>query len=254
MTTWVPSSTYPPTKLLNCKPTYHGKQFYWLEDVTFRFTESIHNQSCTGQHLSPKIPSVSLFIHWYFACCFSFLYTDPSYFSLLFLSAWRTCFIIFWWQACWQWILSVSFLIKYLFFLYTEKIILPNIKFFIGVSICQLQQFTLFSSCSSVHLLTSQFSSVQSLSRVQLFEISWTATQQASLSITSSQSLLKLMSIESVMPSNHLILCHPHLLLPSIFPSIRSFPVSQFFATGGQSIGVSASVSVLPMNIETDFL
>ena len=67
------------------------------------------------------------------------------------------------------------------------------------------------------------FSSVQSLSRVQLFMTPWTAARQASLSITNSWSLLKLMSIESVMPSNHLILCHPLLLLPSIFPSIRVF-------------------------------
>ena len=68
-----------------------------------------------------------------------------------------------------------------------------------------------------------QFSSVQSLSCVQLFATTWTAACQASLSITNSQSLLKLISIESVMPSNHLILCHPLLLLPSIFPSIRVF-------------------------------
>ena len=60
-------------------------------------------------------------------------------------------------------------------------------------------------------------------SRVQLFATPWTAVHQASLSITNSQSLLKLMSIESVMPSNHLILCHPLLLLPSIFPNIRVF-------------------------------
>ena len=64
---------------------------------------------------------------------------------------------------------------------------------------------------------------VQSLSRVWLFVIPWTAARQASLSITSSLSLSKLMSIESVMPSNHLILCRPLLLLPSIFPSIRVF-------------------------------
>ena len=63
--------------------------------------------------------------------------------------------------------------------------------------------------------------SAQQLSHVQLFETPWTATHPASLSITTSQSLLKLMSIESVMPSNHLILCHPLLLLPSVFPSIR---------------------------------
>ena len=68
-----------------------------------------------------------------------------------------------------------------------------------------------------------QFSSVQSLSHVRLFVTPWTVKCQASLSITSSQSLPKFMSIESVMPSNHLIFCHPLLLLPSIFPSIRVF-------------------------------
>ena len=68
-----------------------------------------------------------------------------------------------------------------------------------------------------------QFSSVQSLSCVQLFVTPWTAACQASLSITDSWSLLKLMSVELVMPSNHLILCHPLLLLPSIFPNISVF-------------------------------
>ena len=67
------------------------------------------------------------------------------------------------------------------------------------------------------------FSSVQSLSHVQLFATPWTAVPHASLSMTNSQSLLKLISTESVMPSNHLILCHPLLLQPSIFPSIRVF-------------------------------
>ena len=71
--------------------------------------------------------------------------------------------------------------------------------------------------------ITHHFSSVQSLSRVRLFATPWTTARQASLSITNSQSLLKPMSIESVMPSSHLILCHPLLLLPSIFPSIRVF-------------------------------
>ena len=69
----------------------------------------------------------------------------------------------------------------------------------------------------------SEFSSVQSLSRVQLFATPWIAARQATLSITNSQSLLKLMSIESVMPSSHLILCHPLLLLPPIPPRIRVF-------------------------------
>ena len=90
-----------------------------------------------------------------------------------------------------------------------------------------------------------QFSS---LSRVQPFATPWTAVHQASLSLTNSWSLLKFMSIESVMPSNHLILCCPLPLPPSIFPSIRVFQMSQFFASDGQSIGVSASASVLPMH------
>ena len=71
-----------------------------------------------------------------------------------------------------------------------------------------------------------------------------------SLSFTISQSLLKLMSIESVMPSNHLMLCCPLLLLPSIFPASGSFPLSQFLTSGGQSTGASASASVLPKNIQ----
>ena len=103
--------------------------------------------------------------------------------------------------------------------------------------------------CSPCHVL-SESCSIQSLSRVQLFATPWTAAPQASLSITNSQSLLKLMSITSVMPSNHLILCHPLHLLLSIFPSIRVFPMSQLFASGGQSVGVSASASVLPMNTQ----
>ena len=68
------------------------------------------------------------------------------------------------------------------------------------------------------------FSSVQLFSHIQLFETPWTAARQASLSITNSRSLIKLMSIELVIPSNHLILCRPLLPLPSIFPSIRVFP------------------------------
>ena len=105
-----------------------------------------------------------------------------------------------------------------------------------------------------------QFSSVQLLSRVRHSVTLWTTARQASLSITNSWSLLKLMSIESVMPSNHLILCCPLLLRPSIFPSYlqsfpesRSFPMSQIVIWGSQSIGASASASVLPMNIQDWF-
>ena len=97
-------------------------------------------------------------------------------------------------------------------------------------------------------------SSVQFICSVcaRLCETPWTAACQASLSIINSRSLLKLISIESVMPSNHLILCH-HIPFSShlqSFPASRSFLVSQFFASGRQSIGVSASASVLPMNTQ----
>ena len=92
--------------------------------------------------------------------------------------------------------------------------------------------------------------SVQLLSCVQHFATPWIAACQASLSITNSRSFLKLMSIELVMPSSHLILCHPLLLLPQSLPASGSFPMSQLFAWGGPSIGVSASASVLPMNTQ----
>ena len=86
----------------------------------------------------------------------------------------------------------------------------------------------------------SQFSSVQLLSRIRLFATPWIAAQQASLSNTSSRSLLKLMSIESVMPTSHLILCRPLLLLPPIPPSIRVF----------SNESTLASASALPMNTQ----
>ena len=92
--------------------------------------------------------------------------------------------------------------------------------------------------------------SVQLLRYVWFFVTQWTTACQASLSITNSWSLLKLMSDESVITSDHLILCRPTLLLPSIFPSSGSFSMSQFFASGGQSIGLSASAPILPMNIQ----
>ena len=91
---------------------------------------------------------------------------------------------------------------------------------------------------------------VQLLSQVWPFVTPWTAAHQASLSFIISWSLLKLMSVESVIPSKHLILCCPLLLLPSIFPSIRIFPKSWLFASGRQSTGASPSVSSLPMSIQ----
>ena len=90
---------------------------------------------------------------------------------------------------------------------------------------------------------------VQSFSRVQLFATPWTAACRAFLSFTISWSWLKLTSIKSAMPSNHLVLCGPFLLL-SIFPSISYFPMSRFIVSGGQSIGASALASVFLMNIQ----
>ena len=93
---------------------------------------------------------------------------------------------------------------------------------------------------------------VRSLSRVCLFVTPWTAARQSPLSSTFSQSLLKFMAIESVMLSNHLILCHPHLLLLQIFPASKSFPMSWLYASGGQcwsfsfSIGPSFSLAIYP--------
>ena len=87
----------------------------------------------------------------------------------------------------------------------------------------------------------SQFSSVQSFSPVRLFATPWTAARQASLSITNSRGLLKLMSITLVMPSNHLILCGPLLLPPSIFPSSGSFPMSQWPKYCSFSFSISPS-------------
>ena len=96
-------------------------------------------------------------------------------------------------------------------------------------------------------------SSVQSLNHVWLFATPWTAARQASLSFTDCRSLLKLMCIELVMPSDHLILCCPLLLLPSIFPSIRAFSNVSVLLIRWPNIGVSASASVLPMNIQDWF-
>ena len=94
---------------------------------------------------------------------------------------------------------------------------------------------------------------VQLLSHVQLFVTPWTAAHQASLSIANSRSSFKLMSIESIMPSNHLILCRPLLLLPSIFPHIRVFSSESVLGIRWPNIGVLASASVLPMNIQDLF-
>ena len=102
----------------------------------------------------------------------------------------------------------------------------------------------------NIHL---RFSSVQSLSRVRLFATPWTTAHQASLSFTLPQSLLKPMSIKLVMPSNHLTLCHPFSCCLQYFSGSGSFPMSWLFTSGGQSIGTSASASVLPIHIQDWF-
>ena len=94
-----------------------------------------------------------------------------------------------------------------------------------------------------IHISSVEF---QSLSRVQLFATPWTTACQAALSITNSQSSLKLTSLELVMPSSHLILCRPLLLLPPIPPSIRVFSNESTLLISGQSTGVSALASFLP--------
>ena len=109
-----------------------------------------------------------------------------------------------------------------------------------------------FSSFAGMFLDFSAVSivAVQSVSLVRLFVTPWTVALQASLSFTISWSLLKFMSIESVMSSNHLILCHPLLLLPSVFPSIRVFSNESALCIRWPKDGVSASASALPMNIQ----
>ena len=104
--------------------------------------------------------------------------------------------------------------------------------------------FTLDVQPSSIEVV------VQSLSCVQLFVTPWTAAHQASLSFTISWNLLRLMPIELMMPSNHLFLFLPLLLLPSILPSISVFSNKSLFTSGGQIVGASASTSALPMNIQ----
>ena len=97
---------------------------------------------------------------------------------------------------------------------------------------------------------SAQFSTVQSLSRVRVFAIPWTTAHKASLSITNSQSLLKLKSIEVMMSSNHLNLCHPLLLLPSIFSSIRVFSNESILHIRWPKYWSFSLASVLPMNIQ----
>ena len=128
-----------------------------------------------------------------------------------------------------------------------HKSYLPwDLSFLIFVSLTPREYQNLYSA-------SSHFSLVQLLSRVWFYVTPWTATHRASLSFTISLRLLKLTSTELVMPSNNRVLCIPFSSCLQSFPASGSFQISQFFTSGGQSIGVSASASVLPMTIQDWF-
>ena len=123
-------------------------------------------------------------------------------------------------------------------------------------TLCKFKVYKVMICCKplqTVYHKKVQFSSVHSLSHVWLFATPWTAACQASLSITNSQSILKLTSIELVTISNHLILCRPHLFSPSLLPSIGVFYNESVLHIRWPNLGVSTSASVLPMNIQSWF-
>ena len=163
-------------------------------------------------HLKSEIP-ISF---WFLSLCIKFQKRDNSH-----------------WLSVLHMIMYVSML------LYTSYPLLPPLHS-VPISLFSM------SACISI-----QFSSVQSLSRVRLFAIPWISARQASLSITISWSLLKLRSIESLMPSSHLILCHPLFSsCPQSLPASESLPMSQLFAWGGQSTEVPALATFLPKNTQ----
>ena len=155
--------------------------------------------------------------------------------------------VVGWGEVRWIWwmrqnfiALFVQLLKRWLCNVWLDIVVEKN--WALSVDHCQLQALQFL-----VHLINLlNISSVQSLSRVWLFVTPWIAAPQASLSITNSWSSLRLTYIESVMPSSYLILCRPLFLLPQSLPASESFPLSQLFAWGGQSTGVSASASFPP--------
>ena len=163
------------------------------------------------------------------------------------------CSLENYWNGFWKnsilWFLRNSIL----WFLRNHKIFLVLSWFWCNLSHINLYRPWTIHRRKRPHTLISDSVVIvfQLLSHVWLFATPWTAVCQATLSLTISGSLLKFMSIESVMPSNHLILCCP--LFSSClrsFVTSRSFPVSWLFSSGGQSIGASASASVIPRNIQ----
>ena len=129
-----------------------------------------------------------------------------------------------------------------------------------GAGVCTVSVISPQRLSSSANFITAQkniylvnwveFVVVQSLSCVRLFATPWTAACQAPLSITISWSLLRFMFTKSMLPPNHLILCHPFSSHLQSSPASGSYPMGQLFASGSQTIGASASASVLPMNIQ----
>ena len=150
-------------------------------------------------------------------------------------------------QICWH--IECSTFTTSSFRIWNSSTAIPSHPLALFIVMLSKAHFTSYSrmsgsSSSKIHVIAAQ-----SLSHVWLFAILWMATHQASLSFTITQRLLKLMSTESVMPSNHLILCHPLLLLSSIVPSIRVFS-NELALCIRRQIGISASASVLPMNTQ----
>ena len=175
----------------------------------------------------------------------------------------QQCILNFLWRRICKYFPSVIFLLLYSALWSTEFSALMNPHHLFSFGACALSVSearaeprvaqTLLLRLSWLHLL--HFSPAQSLSRVRLFATPWTAACQASLSITCSCSSLKLMSIESVMPPNHLTLCRPLLFLPSTFPRFtESFPVNQFFISGGQILQFQLQHQCFQWIFRTDFL
>ena len=143
--------------------------------------------------------------------------------------------------------------------IYWGSFMCPNI--FLCLSLCLFSSLCVFLSLTRSGILLYLYivlfiyiHSVQLLSCVWLFGTPWTAARQASLSVTNSPTLPKLMSIELVMPSRHLILCRPLLLLPSIFPASGSFQMSQLFASGGQILEFQLQHQPFQWTPRTDLL
>ena len=137
------------------------------------------------------------------------------------------------------------------FYLFLCELSVSDIRLVLAISLCN---WTIIYITEVYFFNFLPFSSVQSLSRVWLFATPWTAGRQASLSITNSQSPPKPRSIESVMPSNHLILCHPLLLLPQSFPALGSFQMSQLFTSGAKVLEFQLQHQSFQWTPRTDLL